>query len=290
MSEPNTFPSVSQSDIVKSSRFWKEDGDFVLVAKNEAFKVHYDRISTPKIRGLPYDITLEPSFGQRVARLPSEVDPADFTIFLEHLYREIDETQLTESASLDRLCALIRVSSDGQLQDPDVYASARSDLEQSLKPDAIGSLEENYIGNAEDILSVVLHYDITSLRKRLLYTVSTTSHFDSGPSSHPSLSTSTTTLLASLQDNLISHFTPILFTVATASHMACTDVFAEKWMPLVIGPALETSGLCRPVETLRGIQEIEWEKEGVCEECCKEKREEWEGEIRVIWEKVDGWI
>ena len=124
----------------------------------------------------------------------------------------------------------------------------------------------------------------------MLYTVATTSHFEAGPSSHPSLPTEITNLCASLQTNLISHFTPILFTVATASHMACTDVFAEKWMPLVIGPSLENNGLCRPVETLRDIQRIEWEKEGLCEECCVEKRQEWEDEIRTVWEKVDTWI
>lgn len=72
--------------------------------------------------------------------------------------------------------------------------------------------------------------------------------------------------------------------------MACTDVFAEKWMPLVIGPALGDNGLCRPVETLRAIQGIEWEKEGLCEACCEEKRREWEGEIETVWEKVDEWI
>lgn len=61
-------------------------------------------------------------------------------------------------------------------------------------------------------------------------------------------------------------------------------------MPLVISPALENNGLCRPVETLRDIQRVQWEKEGLCGECCEEKRREWEGEIEVVWQKVDGWI
>lgn len=72
--------------------------------------------------------------------------------------------------------------------------------------------------------------------------------------------------------------------------MACTDMFAEKWMPLVIGPALEDNGLCTPIETLRKIQKIRWEDEGLCAECCKEKREEWEEEARDIWNKLDGWL
>ena len=107
---------------------------------------------------------------------------------------------------------------------------------------------------------------------------------------HPFLPPEITKLCATLQDNLISHFTPILFTVATASHMACTDVFAETWMPLVISPALQSSGLCRPVETLRTIQSIDWQSHGLCVECCAEKRAEWEGEVQRVWQKMDEWI
>lgn len=133
-------------------------------------------------------------------------------------------------------------------------------------------------------------HTLAQIRKRLLYTVATISHFEEGPSSHPSLPTNVTNLCASIQEQLIAHFTPILFTVATASHMTCTDVFAEQWMSLVIGPALESSGLCRPVETLRRIQTVQWESHGLCETCCAEKREEWEDEIKVIWRKIDEWI
>lgn len=126
-----------------------------------------------------------------------------------------------------------------------------------------------------------------------MYTVATTSHFDAdadAPHAHPLLLPDTTALCARLQDRLIEHFTPVLFTVATAAHMACTDVFAEQWMPLVIGPALASSGLCRPVETLRGIQEVRWEAHGLCDACCAEKRAEWEEEIRRVWAKIDDWI
>ncbi|PSR82598.1 hypothetical protein PHLCEN_2v6031 [Hermanssonia centrifuga] len=136
-------------------------------------------------------------------------------------------------------------------------------------------------------------FDFTTLLEHLYHDiVATTSHFDheDPAQEHPTLSRDVTVRCASLQDSLISHFTPILFTVATASHMACTDMFAEKWMPLVITPALETNGLCSPIETLRKIQKIKWEDEGLCIECCKEKREEWEGEAKSIWDKLDGWL
>lgn len=93
-----------------------------------------------------------------------------------------------------------------------------------------------------------------------------------------------------LLDDLVGHFTPILFTVATAGHMACTDVFAEQWMPLVIQPALENSGLCRPLETLQTTIILDWKGHGVCDECVADKREEWRNEQRAVWEKLDGWL
>lgn len=123
----------------------------------------------------------------------------------------------------------------------------------------------------------------------MYYTVATTSHFEPD-TPHPSLPASVTAKCAALQDALIAHFTPVLFTVATAGHMSCTDVFAETWMPDVIAPALADSGLCRPVETLRWIAGLDWEAKGVCKECVEEKRREWEEEVRVVWEKVDDWL
>lgn len=88
----------------------------------------------------------------------------------------------------------------------------------------------------------------------------------------------------------MEHFTPVLFTVATAGHMACTDVFAEKWMPLVIQPALDDNGLCRPLETLDRIIGIDWAAEGLCAECVREKTDEWRGEQRAVWEAMDRWL
>lgn len=72
--------------------------------------------------------------------------------------------------------------------------------------------------------------------------------------------------------------------------MQCTDVFAEMWMPLVIQPALECSGLCRPIETLQTIIDLDWGAQGVCAECVQEKREEWRAEQRTVWERMDKWL
>lgn len=61
-------------------------------------------------------------------------------------------------------------------------------------------------------------------------------------------------------------------------------------MPLVISPALQDNGLCRPIETLRMIQKVDWEAHGLCADCCSEKRAEWEDEIRDVWRRIDEWI
>jgi hypothetical protein len=94
------------------------------------------------------------------------------------------------------------------------------------------------------------------------------------------------------QSQLISHFTPVLFTVSTAGHMTCTDALAEHWMTSVIGPALSdpAGGVSAPIEALEKICEIDWIKLGLCEECVRNKREEWKGEVDTIWEKMDGWL
>jgi hypothetical protein len=111
---------------------------------------------------------------------------------------------------------------------------------------------------------------------------------------HPILSSHPEIIKTSqhFQSQLISHFTPVLFTVSTAGHMACTDALAEHWMTSVIGPALSdpTGGVSAPIEALEKICEIDWIKLGLCEECVRNKREEWKGEVDTIWEKMDGWL
>lgn len=136
---------------------------------------------------------------------------------------------------------------------------------------------------------MVLMTDILQVQKALYYSVATTSHFEAD-TPHPRLPAAVTARCAALQEQLIAHFTPLLFTVATAAHMGCTDVFAEQWMPAVIAPALAGNGLCRPVETLREIQRVRWEELGLCAACCAEKRAEWEEEVRVVWDRVGEWL
>jgi hypothetical protein len=90
--------------------------------------------------------------------------------------------------------------------------------------------------------------------------------------------------------HLIDYFTPLLFTPAATPHMACTDVFADKWMPLVIQPALEDDGVYKPLETLEQMRGVDWAKEGLCESCVREKLEEWREEQRKVWRLIDEWL
>jgi len=89
---------------------------------------------------------------------------------------------------------------------------------------------------------------------------------------------------------LIDHFTPLLFTPAATPHMACTDVFADTWMRLVIQPALEDDGVYKPLETLERMRGVDWAKEGLCESCVLEKMEEWRGEQEEVWRLMDKWL
>ena len=63
-------------------------------------------------------------------------------------------------------------------------------------------------------------------------------------------------------------------------------------MTSVIGPALSdpSGGVSAPIETLQKIREIDWKELGLCEECVRDKREEWKGEVDIIWEKMDEWM
>jgi hypothetical protein len=89
---------------------------------------------------------------------------------------------------------------------------------------------------------------------------------------------------------IISHFTPILFTPAATPHMACTDVFADTWMGLIIRPALECSGVYKPLEMLERMRAVDWGKEGLCGSCVEEKRAEWREEQEHVWRLVGVWL
>ena len=57
----------------------------------------------------------------------------------------------------------------------------------------------------------------------------------------------------SLITRVIDHFTLMLFTPATTSHMGCTNVFVYTWMACVILFATKSGRVYRLIETLERI-------------------------------------
>lgn len=143
-------------------------------------------------------------------------------------------------------------------------------------------------------------------KKALVYSVATSTNFDprgefdpSGPENldtsgegtpHPALSPQTIHICHRLLASLIADFTPVLFTVCAASHMACTDIIADRWMTDVIAPALADGGVGRPLETLARIASLLWNEMGVCDVCVESKKVEWSETAKDVWEKTGGWI
>ena len=110
------------------------------------------------------------------------------------------------------------------------------------------------------------------------------------PSNVPIIRDDIQRLCVQLMHRIMDHFAPILFTVPTSSHMECTGVFADHWMNVAIQPALDDSGVYKPLETLKKIQEVDWGSLGLCNTCCEEKRKEWEDEAKDIWSRMDNWV
>lgn len=130
-------------------------------------------------------------------------------------------------------------------------------------------------------------------QKSLFYNLVTTTDFDledAEPTTTNTISPSNLKICRSLLNEIIAYFTPILFTPPATAHMECTDVFADKWMPLVIQPALKNDGVYKPIETLNTIRDINWAIEGLCASCFEDKKVEWQEEQAQIWQKLDVWI
>ncbi|KZT00056.1 uncharacterized protein LAESUDRAFT_816729 [Laetiporus sulphureus 93-53] len=291
-------------------RFWLDDGSLVLRTSTgtDAYKVHRTLLArhSPFIASLAADDSLD---GSPVVRIPEErgVSSADLEALLEHLYHD---APLDTDSPFPRIASVLRASSAQQLDLPSIHSLARHRLEALFPTSPVPFFETD---RPDDALTLAVEYDVYPIQKILFYTVATHTHLehdepptissahthpdppspsDPAPASAPhlTLSPTLTTRCQSLLASLLSHFTPVLFTVPTASHMPCTDALAEAWMPRVIAPALAADGLCRPLETLQTIIDIDWAARGVCQECVVQKREEWCAEQRAVWEKMDGWL
>ncbi|KAG2135190.1 uncharacterized protein EDB93DRAFT_1242578 [Suillus bovinus] len=232
------------------------------------------------------------------------VQVQDLTALLEHLYHD---TPLSAEAPFSHIAAILRVSSPDQLDLPGVHMSARayfvSMFPQGPQPFAHPG------SHLEEALALVHSYQIPSIRKGIYYSLVTTSEFEPEdddldlenlikPNGLPGSSSTPRLILLpadvnrcrSLMTGIVEHFTPVLFTPPATPHMACTDVFADKWMSLVITPAISNSGVCKPLEMLEQIKQIDWAAEGLCAACVREKTQEWTQEQEDVWEKMDSWL
>ncbi|KAH9910788.1 uncharacterized protein BXZ73DRAFT_57734 [Epithele typhae] len=282
---------LDQPTTQRHRRFWLDDGDLLLSNRGILYKVHrapFEHCSSTFLSSLqPSDgIVME---GIKALRIPDnrQVDTEDLEVLIEHVS---GDTPIDDSTPFPKVASLLRASSEGQLDFSAVNTLARSHLERLFPTGHDLFARSEY---AEEALILSTQYNIPSIRKPLFYTVATHPHEHDAAdiaAAHPALSPDLAARCETLLENLVSHFTPVLFTVATAGHMACTDILAEQWMSLVISPALEDNGLTRPLETLERIIGIDWRKEGLCEECVRDKTEEWRGEQETVWEAMDAWV
>ncbi|KAH8102383.1 hypothetical protein BXZ70DRAFT_1006314 [Cristinia sonorae] len=270
--------------------YWFDDGSIILHVQDTSYKLHRSLIA----RHSPFLNSLSDTTDD--LRIPEGLGvlSEDFDRLLEHLYHDIP---LSTDSQLSRLGSILRASSESQLHFPDIHRLAKERF-QSLLPQSLEDLSHSE--RADHALGIAVQYQMYPIQKALFYSVATHMHFEDEESvdGNPDIKLITSATMTpdilkqckALLDQLIGHFTPILFTVATAGHMACTDVLAEKWMPLVIQPALENNGLCRPIETLQSIIDLDWSRHGLCRDCVQDKRDEWKGEQEVVWNKLDEWL
>ncbi|KAG6867277.1 hypothetical protein C0993_005059 [Termitomyces sp. T159_Od127] len=289
----------SYNSAVKHPVFWFKDGSIVLHVENQVFKVHRTLLS----RHSPFFSELDLSASKTDGSDPSlnlylsvdrsrSVRAKDVEVLLEYLYH--DASLLLED-QFPRLAAALRVSSPKQLDFPSIHALTIKRLTSNIPVEySPGFLPDN----PEEALELATEYELPLMRKALYYHFVTSpgSHFDAESisthslGSSPSLSEVGLDRVQPLMERIIEYFTPILFTPATTPHMACTDVFADTWMSLVIQPAIENDGVYKPLETLERIKGIDWAKAGLCGACVKEKNEEWTREQQHIWKTMDNWL
>ncbi|KAG1738290.1 hypothetical protein EDD22DRAFT_787236 [Suillus occidentalis] len=305
------MPIAEPHNVRQHPTYWFKDGSIIIRSRSVSngevrFKLHESllRRQSRFIQRMLDNRTRADS--EEIVLIPPElgIQVHDLTALLEHLYHD---TPLSADAPFSHVAAILRVSSPDQLDLPGVHMSAQayfvSMFPQGPQPFAHPST------HLEEALALVQLYQIPSIRKGIYYSLVTTSEFEPEvddvdlensikPNGSPG-STSTPRLVLpptdiercrSLMAGIVEHFTPVLFTPPATPHMACTDVFADKWMSLVITPAISNSGVCKPLEMLEQIKRIDWAAEGLCGACIRDKTREWTQEQEDVWEKMDSWL
>lgn len=309
MSNPSILATIASEGLTQHKVYWFHDGSLVFRIQNHLFKVHRTLISrhslffASKIAKYSADDVV----GSNVAKIADgmciymdverDVSANDVEALLGHLYHDVP---LGRNLPFQRVASVIRASSPNQLDFPNIHSVALESLEAMFTtyPESFSLLHPLH-----ESLNLATKYKLPLVRKAVFYSLVTTTNFDieeradKGPTVDPIedhtcgiLSESDAWLCRRLLAHIIDHFTPTLFTPATTAHMACTDVFADMWMPLVITPALADDGVYKPLETLERIKSIDWATKGLCASCLIEKRQEWTEEQYTVWRLISGWL
>ncbi|PBL02125.1 hypothetical protein ARMGADRAFT_1158717 [Armillaria gallica] len=303
-------PADSSTDIDTPGKkrhpvFWFLDGSTILSLEDYLFRVH----TTVLCRHSTYFSGIFENLSTVDGRVHSgfdgctfldlnrrQISVVDLVSLLEHLYHDVS---LLSSTDFSRIGSLLRITSKEQLDFPTFHELARHKLTTLFPEGPVPYFHCDYSGEA---LALATRYQLEPLFKRLFYTVVTTAQFHEAKDGDAhsddlaetsikiTISTENGRRCEELMADLINHFTPILFTPPATSHMDCTDVFADKWMPLVIQPALEDDGVYKPLESLERIKLIDWGKEGLCASCVEDKKAEWTEEQETVWNLIDGWL
>ncbi|KXN84523.1 hypothetical protein AN958_12392 [Leucoagaricus sp. SymC.cos] len=302
--------------------YWFDDGSLLLEVEDVQFRVHKALLQ----RHSSFLAAAEPN-GFSPLILPRGNDAhasviygvergftcRDVEAFLEHMYHD---HPLSATSPFERIAAVLRASSSQQFDIPALHAHAQMCLQSYFKTCDLSALPSAVVSEA---ISLARTFRNLPVLKFALYQTMVTSSLDSDdevtspdvtlldpqgqtPSKpertsdpRPSLQGYQLTeadvkLCKRLMTRVIDRFTPILFTPATTPHMACTDVFADTWMNLVISPAITSNGVYKPIETLEMIKGLDWAKHGLCATCVVEKHEEWSEEQQAIWNMIEKWL
>ncbi|KAH8822754.1 hypothetical protein DL96DRAFT_1619073 [Flagelloscypha sp. PMI_526] len=261
------------------------DGTLTFSIENHEFRIHEPLLSR-HCRGFLSNPAIWPS-----------VSLADIRVLLSHLYHD---KPFSSQSDLDDISSILRITSPKSLDWPALHETARSALIQRFPggPTPFTHNHPNDPIRLEAALELAEQFHLPEVSKSILYTLVQTCHFyeDEGEeivdkSEHSPLSPTTIAKCQHLMSSIIAHFTPVLFTVGTTSHMSCTEVFADTWMPDVIQPALGDDGVYKPLETLERLKTgINWISKGLCSSCLEEKKVEWTEEQETVWKLMDSWV
>ncbi|KAF6750569.1 hypothetical protein DFP72DRAFT_910551 [Ephemerocybe angulata] len=234
-----------------------------------------------------YTLTSPNSEGEAMIKTEEEVSADDFEVLLKYLD---GCEEINSQTALLTLQSLLRISHPSRLDIPKLHSDARQTFESIFPPHMLAIKRDS--STLYHALLVAEEFTFRNVRKALLYAIITSNNIDTaaGTPSDPAWSAHHVKIFAHLLAKFVDKFAPVLYTVANAGHMACTDAFADAWMPLVIEPSYQDDGVTDPLRSLQRIKGIDWGKHGICDECVKDKTDEWNEEMENIWAVLDEWI